>query len=174
MVYFISDTHFGHRNIIRYSNRPYETVGEMDGDLIKNWNDTISPNDVVYHLGDFCLRGVDYTQNVVNQLNGTKKILLGNHDRTSVTFWKRMGFDEVFKEPVVRDNYILSHEPIDNPDRLNIHGHTHTLKAQSIMHIPVCVEMIGYKPISIDDLMVIHTVLISNRKNWKTFYRLSE
>ncbi len=52
-IFFTSDTHFGHKDIIDYYKRPYASVEEMDAALEKNWNETVKPNDKVYHLGDF-------------------------------------------------------------------------------------------------------------------------
>jgi calcineurin-like phosphoesterase family protein len=71
MLYFTSDHHFWHANIIRYCNRPFATIEEMNESMIMAWNEVVSPNDDVYYLGDFslALRSIElYT----TRLNGTK------------------------------------------------------------------------------------------------------
>ena len=74
-VYVIADTHFGHEKIIRYCNRPFASVEEMDETMIKLWNETVSKNDTIIHLGDFGLGSKEYIKSIVERLNG-KKILL--------------------------------------------------------------------------------------------------
>ena len=79
MTFFTSDHHFYHSNVIKYCNRPFDTVEIMNEILVKNWNDTVGPNDIVYCLGDFSMafRPVEtFTQ----RLNGTKYLVPGNHD----------------------------------------------------------------------------------------------
>jgi calcineurin-like phosphoesterase family protein len=61
-IWFTSDTHFGHSNIIQYSNRPFASVQSMDEVLINNWNQLVRPQDIIYHLGDFTLRGHSHGQ----------------------------------------------------------------------------------------------------------------
>jgi len=78
-TWFTSDHHFYHNNVVRYCNRPYKTVEEMNADLVKRWNDKVAPDDIVYHLGDFSMafRPVElFTQH----LNGIKYLIAGNHD----------------------------------------------------------------------------------------------
>ena len=93
MKYFvISDTHFGHENIIQYCNRPFKTVEEMDNVLIKNWNETVSNKDVVVHLGDFALCSKKMAREICSQLNGKKILIKGNHDQQPDTYYKECGF----------------------------------------------------------------------------------
>ena len=80
-LWFTSDTHFGHANIIRYSNRPYSSAAEMDADLIEKWNSVVKYDDLVFHLGDFCFGGVDRWEEIRDQLNGEIILIRGNHDK---------------------------------------------------------------------------------------------
>lgn len=79
-IFFTADHHFGHANIIKYCNRPYTSVTEMDRDLIARWNAVVGENDVVYHLGDFTLGGPCKAQRYFAQLNGVIHALPGSHD----------------------------------------------------------------------------------------------
>jgi len=78
-IFFSSDHHFYHFNVIRYSGRPYETVEEMNEALVANWNSVVGPDDIVYYLGDFSLafRAVEVFS---SRLNGIKYLVPGNHD----------------------------------------------------------------------------------------------
>jgi len=76
-VWFTSDTHFGHTNIIRYCNRPFSTAEEMNHIIIKNFNSVVGSDDLVYHLGDFAFRNHEFYR---KQLNGKHFLILGNHD----------------------------------------------------------------------------------------------
>lgn len=76
-----SDLHFGHANVIRYSNRPFNSVEEMDASFISNWNDKVSPNDIVFNLGDFAFSNTNRIIEILSQLNGEQYFIYGNHDR---------------------------------------------------------------------------------------------
>lgn len=69
-VFFISDTHFNHTNIIRFCNRPFKDVSHMNETIISNWNRVVGPEDIIFHLDDFCLDGSAEWVNVLNRLNG--------------------------------------------------------------------------------------------------------
>lgn len=80
-VFFTADTHFGHANVINYSHRPFRDVVDMTTQLVANWNATVGPHDVVYHLGDFALCKPAQALDIAAKLNGRKYIVWGNHDK---------------------------------------------------------------------------------------------
>lgn len=113
-LYFTSDTHFGHSKIIEMCNRPFTTVEEMNETMIKNWNDKVSPNDIVFHLGDFIYGGSAVWKDTLERLNGHKILILGNHDMKNFREGYRQYFDEVLMqaEIIVEDRSVyLNHYP---------------------------------------------------------------
>ena len=80
MNYYISDLHYGHNNVIKFDNRPFENVEEMEEKLVNNWNSVVTNKDHVYHLGDFCWGKVDEWIRILKRLNGNIHIIKGNHD----------------------------------------------------------------------------------------------
>lgn len=80
MNFFTADLHFGHANVIRYCNRPYTTVEEMDRGLTENWNSRVRADDHVYILGDFTFKKVEFARKYLQRLHGHKHLILGNHD----------------------------------------------------------------------------------------------
>ena len=79
-VFFTSDTHFGHSNIIKYCARPFDTTNNMDEALINNWNAKVPKDGIVYHLGDFAWGSINYWEKIREQLNGEIILVYGNHD----------------------------------------------------------------------------------------------
>lgn len=158
MIYFISDTHFGHKNIIKYCNRPFQDIEEMEKVLIQNWNGRVKKNDTVYFLGDFVFGSKNKTSEIAKKLNGIKILIMGNHDIRSQDFYKSIGFVKVYDKPIILDNkYILSHEPMINVNigkLINIHGHIHNtvLDKNDFLLYNVSCENIDYTPVSITQI----------------------
>jgi len=156
-----SDLHLGHANIIKYCNRPFSSAEEMDTTLIQAWKDTVGKDDTIINLGDVCLGGQypkDKLHTLIHSLPGHKILILGNHDRKkSVKFWEEVGFNEVYKYPIIyKEWYMLSHEPIflnENMPYINIHGHTHDKVYGGTSYKNVSVEVTGYKPIDFETIL---------------------
>ena len=156
-IYFIADTHFSESNIMRYENRPFASVEDMNQAMIANWNAQVQAEDVVYVLGDF---GADEQEaSVLSQLNGTKFLIKGNHDTHTNTYYREAGFQEVYDCPILLENFwILSHEPLyvnENMPYANLFGHVHNsplFKDYSKQHFCVSVERIDYTPIAFEEI----------------------
>jgi len=132
-IWFSSDAHFMHANIIKYCNRPFESVSEMDEALISRWNELVSSNDLVFYLGDFSMSKNAYIQ-ILPQLHFKKMFfILGNHDRKSALHEASSqggcGEIEVYKQLLIKyrsENFYLTHRPIDaHPNYQTICGHVH-------------------------------------------------
>jgi calcineurin-like phosphoesterase family protein len=82
-TYFTSDQHIGHANIIRYCDRPFEDLDEMDEVLIERWNETVGTDDEVWVLGDYAMIDYERGLSLLPRLNGTKYLVIGNHERCS-------------------------------------------------------------------------------------------
>jgi calcineurin-like phosphoesterase family protein len=149
--FVIADTHFFHANIIKYATRPYRSVDEMNWDIKKRWNNAVSKKDRIFILGDFSFGAFEQTASLVANLNGTKILILGNHDDgRSLAWWMRAGLNHVSAYPIVyKQWYILSHEPVYVNEYMpycNIHGHLHGRKMEGPQYINVAVEHTGYAP----------------------------
>lgn len=149
---FWSDVHFGHTNIIKYCDRPFNSAAEMDAMLIQNYVDNVEVDDVVVWVGDVSFSSpTKINQEYLPSLPGYKILIMGNHDFDNHD--KRpihYDFDEIHLCSSVR-NFAISHHPWwDIPDGwFHIHGHIHNkVILNSIRHINVSVEQIDYKPIS--------------------------
>ena len=152
-VWVVADLHLGHRNIIRYTARPFASVEEMDRILIHNWNSVVSPNDTVYVVGDLTLNRRK-ARSYLRVLHGGKIIIRGNHDGDYACC------DSLTIEyHSVR--FLLSHRPVEPPPGYwVIHGHKHNrdLRRYPFINpeartINVSVELTRYKPVSLDTIV---------------------
>ena len=135
-VYFTSDTHFNHANIIGFCSRPFKNVNEMNETLITNWNRVVGVDDIVFHLGDFCLGGSAEWTNVLNRLNGKIYLIVGNHDMKNLrqSYYDR--FEEIVMQKHIeigKQKIYLNHCPFlcyggAYKDTWQLFGHVHTSK----------------------------------------------
>ena len=138
-IYFTSDLHIGHENVIRFDNRPFETVDEMDAELIRRWNAKVDRGDLVYVLGDMIWKTKNSTaQNLIENLNGQIILIRGNHDRFLSNAKAKnclaavKDYDDIcvtLEDGTVR-RCVLSHYfiPLYNGHRngaIHLHGHSH-------------------------------------------------
>lgn len=142
-LFFTSDTHFSHENIIRLTNRPCTSVEEMDEMLINNWNSVCDGNSIVYHLGDFIFGNQSRLNAIISQLNfGELHLIMGNHDMKNISFESDHLFDSVSYQKELKignRQVILNHNPFlcyggtyrtKETQVWQLFGHVHTLKHQ--------------------------------------------
>lgn len=159
-VFFLADTHFGDETILRYENRPFASVEEMDREMMGRWNEKVGDEDTVFHLGDFSSLGEEGDRELLSKLYGKKVLVLGNHDRhRSPEEWRALGFAEAVSWPVVWESfYMLSHEPLyvnRNMPYANVFGHVHgnpAYRDASPHSVCVSVERTDYAPLSFEEL----------------------
>jgi calcineurin-like phosphoesterase family protein len=154
-IFVIADTHFGHKKIIQFEgvNRPFATVEEHDAELVRRWNAAVKPKDTVWHLGDVLFGRNSF--DILGQLNGVKKLVMGNHDRYPSQLYMEH-FNQVVGAAEVRD-CILTHIPVHPSQferyKANIHGHLHSKMLDDARYINVSAECIGLVPTPLDDLL---------------------
>ena len=177
-VFFTSDLHFRHGNIIKYCKRPFETVQEQTEQLIENWNKTVPDTATVFILGDFAFATKNQWRGFLNRLTGKKYLILGNHDRhEDIPTEMFEGVVDLAKVSIkIKDHewktFILSHRPIlcwegSNDGSVMLYGHVHTctnpdvgetLDSELVKFMPknswdVGVDNNNYTPISVHEVL---------------------
>lgn len=186
MNVYISDTHIGHANIIRFCERPFRDADHMDAVLMAALREADALGHAILHLGDFSFRADRVLQNAARHT-----IVVGNHDRTrppqrraayEAFFGRLVGTERTWKRNtlIIEDEIdgrtvrlLLSHEPQQDLQGCdwNLYGHTHNneernperfqreypwLARNHVRHVNVCVEGIGYRPRTLAELLAIH------------------
>jgi calcineurin-like phosphoesterase family protein len=178
MVYFIGDTHFGHSNVLRLCNRPFNNVEEMNQFIIDSWKSRVTNEDDVYILGDVAYKSQTDIVKILKSLPGKKHLVTGNHDRKNL---KNQSFASCFVEvkdlqEIVLDNkrIILCHFPLGEWDgyyrgAYHIHGHIHnntSIKVYQFLKqeeraLNAGVDIINYAPATFEELVAYNQVFKS-------------
>lgn len=153
--FFIADTHFDHRKIIEYCSRPFDDIQEMNETIIKNWNEKIRSNDVVYHLGDFAFKNTVY---FMNRLNGRIILIPGNHDRDTLKYLHL--FEEVSliknikvgKIDIVMCHYAMRVWHKSHFNSWHLYGHSHGSLQPIGKSWDVGVDRNNFKPLAFWEL----------------------
>src|ERR1035437_4161808 len=172
-TWYTSDLHFGHKNIIEYSNRPFKDLADMHEGLIKNWNECVRPEDTIYVLGDLSLCPFKEFEPIVKRLNGKKILIKGNHDHYKDGQYAKLGITvyHELKMKICGQIVRMSHYPYAlplykrlfafkselrfmqlRPPRIKgeflMHGHAHTKKKMIDNMLHVGTDAWGHYPVS--------------------------
>ncbi len=177
-LFFTSDHHFGHANIIKFCNRPFKDVDEMNEVLIERWNEKIKKNDHVYHLGDFGMtKNKEMIGRILDRLNGKIYLIAGNHEGAANGHHKKFQWIKDYYELKVPDpdcyngvqRIILFHYAMrvwrgSFRGNWHLYGHSHgglaDLPDQNCFDIGV--DCHDFYPLSYDEVKAI-----MKAKNWK-------
>lgn len=171
--FFISDLHFDHYNVIDFDNRPYNSLNEMNEDLINKWNSKVNYNDEVYIVGDFIWKNKNY-YDIIKSLKGKKHLILGNHDKRIPNERKYFESVDSYKELKLNGNtIILNHYfiPFYNHNiedgSFHLYGHSHNslefqkeetiknmFKIKNAYNVGAC--HLGYEPCTLDEIIKIY------------------
>lgn len=177
--WFTADTHYGHANIIKYCNRPFDNVDEMNETLIKKHNERVKDEDTVFFIGDFCFKNsiggkkgegmLHKPKHYLDQLNGNFLFIKGNHDKNNSlkTIIERM----VIRHAGYRVNLVHNPEFVNVNYDLNLVGHVHNAwKFKRAKHgftftdvINVGVDVWDFRPVTFEEVM-------KGWNEWKKFY----
>ncbi|GAA3523193.1 metallophosphoesterase family protein [Aquimarina addita] len=176
MIWFTADTHFGHKNILDYINRPFSSLDEMDEVLIKNWNDKVKPSDEVYHLGDVALCSPNKLKKILERLNGKIYLIKGNHEKSTEACknrfeWIKDYYELIMLDPdgfkgqqlVVLFHYAMRVWKASHHCTYHIYGHSHGELPDdpNSLSFDVGVDRHNYAPINYQDIKKI-----MKNKNW--------
>jgi calcineurin-like phosphoesterase family protein len=174
MIYITSDHHFGHKKIIEYEDRPFDSCGDMNRALIDNWNRVVCKDDFVIHLGDFSMMCPDMTRDLCRELAGQIIMINGNHDHRTRTYWEqRACILKWFKRPQYFDGIWLTHrvdwryirqndyslppviwtgklhyEEVKDED-IVLHGHSHSKEKRFLNFIDCGVDAWDFCPVAL-------------------------
>lgn len=149
MEWLISDLHFCHKNILQFEppRNHFNSLEEMNEEIIKNWNETVLPQDIVWFLGDIGIGNEAQIIELASRLNGKINFIHGNHDNSKLVKglkkigWKDNGY--MIRWKANRCILYLSHFPMDigeRPNQFSIHGHIHSNESRLLNQINVCTD----------------------------------
>ena len=179
-IFYIADMHFGHKNILKYDKRPFADTEQMDEEIIRRWNERVGDNDTVYVLGDAFFRGEGRSLEIMNRLNGHKRLIRGNHDRNNgklMKMWESVGEYEELRDG--EQLVVLSHYPMifynhQRDGAVMLYGHVHNTREWElvekwqrelwrigiparIINVGCMMEYMDYTPRTLDEILAANT-----------------
>jgi len=154
-TWFTADTHFGHTNIIKFCNRPFKSIDQMNRVLTMNWNARIKPEDFVLHLGDFAFKEKSKVNVYLKNLNGHITFLRGNHDNNN-SLNTRI-FSTVVK--IGGKSFFCIHNPREVNLKYNyalvghVHGKWRIKERGRCLLVNVGVDVWNFHPININEIL---------------------
>ncbi|MFH1823347.1 MAG: hypothetical protein ABH817_01360 [archaeon] len=156
MIWFTSDWHLRHENIIKYCSRPFNSIKQMDNSIINLFNSTVANEDIVYFLGDLTLSNDKiWIEKIIKNLKGEKHLIVGNHDKLNLFDYVKLGFLSVHTS-LELDHFALVHDPVFfTRQKTILCGHVHNLFKIQKNVINVGIDVWEFKPVSYETIKVL-------------------
>ena len=153
--FFTADEHYGHANIIKYCNRPFKSVEEMDATIIANHNKVVTSDDIVIHAGDFTFKYNSFFHKYFDQLNGLHTFVRGSHDH-----WMDRQYHEIWEGKIKGQDIVVCHYAMrrwakSHYGSWNLHGHSHGQLESQGKQYDIGVDNNNFYPVLFDDLVEI-------------------
>ena len=176
-IFFTSDHHFGHKNILKFSNRPFADIQEMDEVFIQKWNEKVNPEDEVYHLGDVGFYSSGKLRKILERLNGKIYLINGNHEKSAQACASHFEWVKDYHELIVKDldfergeqmivlfHYAIREWNASHWGSYHLYGHSHGTLEDDIhsLSFDVGVDCHDFAPISYQEVKAI-----MKKKLWK-------
>jgi calcineurin-like phosphoesterase family protein len=159
-VFFTSDTHFGDPRVLRIDKRPFSSVPEHDAALVRLWNETVSPEDEIWHLGDFALHArPERIEELLSSLHGRKHLITGNNDGPATLSARGWASVQAYAELMVDGTaVVLCHYAFrtwKNMGRgwIDLHGHSHGRLKPQTRQYDVGVDAWNYRPVTLATIL---------------------
>lgn len=158
-VWWTADLHFNHANVIKYTNRPFSDVQDMNEQLILRWNTKVRPNDFVFCVGDFGFGSKQSLMQIFARLNGQKCLIKGNHDKEATRLpWQWVkDYHEVdledFDKKIVMSHYAMRVWNKSHHGSLMLYGHSHGNLPGNSQSLDVGVDVWDYAPCNLTDIL---------------------
>lgn len=170
-IFVTSDQHFNHKNIIKYCDRPFSSVEEMNEEMIKKWNAVVSKDDTVFVLGDFFMGRLTEIEDILSRLNGHIMLVEGNHDNdsriaTMTSYGNVKNLGPLFIMDYRGVNIVMCHYPIDfdlrnmvskaSKKMIYLYGHVHNLAPKGLdrgCFYHVGVDTNDFTPVDLDSII---------------------
>ncbi|KQT48773.1 hypothetical protein ASG43_07920 [Aureimonas sp. Leaf454] len=159
MIFFTSDTHFNDPRILRIDRRPFPDLASHDEALVAVWNEVVSHDDEVWHLGDVARGTPAFKDELLARLNGRKHLVIGNNDDDATVQSRHWRSVQAYAEIVVDEaRLVLCHYAFRTWNQMgkgsvNLHGHSHGRLKPLPRQYDVGVDAFPFRPVSLSEIL---------------------
>ncbi len=154
----MSISYYGHKNVLKYCNRPYDNVDDMNHDIIRKHNKVVSEGDKVIHVGDFTLKNTGFAKDIIRQLNGSHTFIRGSHDKwmkNHKSVFHEMWERKIGNYYICAGHYAAYSWPRSHYNSYYLYGHHHGSLELPNKSMDIGVDTNNYYPYSLEEVVKV-------------------